>query len=284
MKLLRIGPVGKEKPALLDKQGAIRDLSTFLEDINSDSFLSDEINKLRLLNPQTLPVIQEKVRIGPCIGNVGKIVCVGLNYTDHAQETGQSVPTEPVLFMKATTSICGPYDNIMLPKSSSQTDWEVELCVVIGTRASYVAAHDAMQYVAGYCIINDISEREFQFERGGNWSKGKSADSFAPLGPYFVTADEIADPHTLTLQCDVNNERMQDGNTGNMIFNVPQIVSYISHFMTLMPGDIIATGTPAGVGYGRKPRRFLKPDDKVRCAINGLGEQCQTVVAFSQPT
>ncbi|HEU5048500.1 MAG TPA: fumarylacetoacetate hydrolase family protein [Rickettsiales bacterium] len=283
MKLLRVGPIGREKPALLDAEGAIRDLSTYLKDINAESLASGEVMKLRTLSPEILPELKENVRIGPCIGNVGKIVCAGLNYTDHATETGQPVPSEPILFMKATSAITGPYDNVVLPKGSTKTDWEVELCVIIGTRASYVAAHDAMQHVAGYCIINDLSERDFQFKRGGNWSKGKSADTFAPIGPYFVTADEISDPHALALECDVNNVRMQNGNTANMIFNIPQLISYISHFMTLLPGDIIATGTPAGVGSGRKPRQFLKPGDKLRTAIPGLGEQSQTVVEFVQP-
>lgn len=283
MKLLRVGPVGKEKPALLDEEGVIRDLSPYLDDINPASLASGEVMKLRALTTGILPEIKENVRIGPCIGNVGKIVCAGLNYIDHATETGHEIPTEPILFLKAVSAITGPYDNIMLPKGSAKTDWEVELCLIIGTRASYVAAHDAMRYIAGYCIINDISEREFQFERGGNWSKGKSADSFAPIGPYFVTADEIKDPQALALECYVNNERMQNSSTANMIFKIPQLISYISHFMTLLPGDIVATGTPAGAGCGRKPQQFLKPGDKVRSIIHGLGEQSQTVVKFVQP-
>jgi ureidoglycolate lyase len=227
-----------------------------------------------------LPVVSGSPRLGPCVGNVSKLVCVGLNYQDHAKEAGAAIPSEPVLFLKAISSITGPNDEVMLPKGAEKGDWEVELGIVIGTKAQYVSVHDALKHVAGYCIVNDVSERNYQLERGGNWSKGKSADTFCPMGPWLVTADEVPDPQALALTCEVSGKIMQNGSTKNMIFACAHIVSYISHFMTLMPGDVIPTGTPAGVGLGMKPQRFLRPGDTMRLAITGLGEQRQKVVAF----
>ncbi|HEY0523891.1 MAG TPA: fumarylacetoacetate hydrolase family protein [Stellaceae bacterium] len=282
MKLLRYGPAGQEKPGLLDRDGKIRDLSGVVQDIGPETLASASLQKLRGVDPASLPAVGGEPRIGPCVARVPKIVCVGLNYTDHAEETGAPTPKEPVLFMKAVTAITGPYDDVMLPKGSVKGDWEVELGIVIGSVTRYVAVHDALKHVAGYCVVNDVSEREFQIERGGNWSKGKSADTFAPLGPWLVTADEVPDPQKLALFCDVNGKRMQDGHTRNMIFPVAHVISYISHFMTLMPGDIIPTGTPAGVGLGMKPPQFLKAGDTMRLGIEGLGEQRQRVVAFRE--
>ena len=282
MKLLRYGPAGQEKPGLLDRDGKIRDLSGVVQDIGPETLASASLQKLRGVDPASLPAVDGEPRIGPCVARVPKIVCVGLNYTDHAEETGAPTPKEPVLFMKAVTAITGPYDDVMLPKGSVKGDWEVELGIVIGSVTRYVAVHDALKHVAGYCVVNDVSEREFQIERGGNWSKGKSADTFAPLGPWLVTADEVPDPQKLALFCDVNGKRMQDGHTRNMIFPVAHVISYISHFMTLMPGDIIPTGTPAGVGLGMKPPQFLKAGDTMRLGIEGLGEQRQRVVAFRE--
>jgi ureidoglycolate lyase len=282
MKLFRWGPKGQEKPGLLDKDGKQRDLSRTVKDIDRELLSPQGLQKLRGLDPANLPLVEGNPRLGPCIANVGKLVCVGLNYTDHAKETGSPIPKEPVLFMKATTAINGPNDEVMLPKSSQKLDWEVELGIVIGTRASYVTVHDALKHVAGYCIVNDVSEREFQIERGGQWTKGKSGDTFAPMGPYVTTSDEIPDPQKLELFCEVNGKRMQNGTTANMIFPVAHIVSYISHFMTLEPGDVIPTGTPAGVGLGMKPPLFLKPGDTMRLGITGLGEQNQKVVEFRE--
>ena len=282
MKLLRYGPAGQEKPGLLDRDGKIRDLSGVVQDIGPETLASASLQKLRGVDPASLPAVGGEPRIGPCVARVPKIVCVGLNYTDHAEETGAPTPKEPVLFMKAVTAITGPYDDVMLPKGSVKGDWEVELGIVIGSVTRYVAVHDALKHVAGYCVVNDVSEREFQIERGGNWSKGKSADTFAPLGPWLVTADEVPDPQNLALFCEVNGKRMQDGHTRNMIFPVAHVISYISHFMTLMPGDIIPTGTPAGVGLGMKPPQFLKAGDTMRLCIEGLGEQRQRVVAFRE--
>jgi 2-keto-4-pentenoate hydratase/2-oxohepta-3-ene-1,7-dioic acid hydratase in catechol pathway len=282
MKLLRYGPAGQEKPGLLDRDGKIRDVSSVVQDIGPETLEPASLQKLRGIDPASLPAVSGEPRIGPCVGRVPKIVCVGLNYTDHAEETGSPTPKEPVLFMKAVTAINGPYDDVMLPKGSVKGDWEVELGVVIGSLTRYVAVHDALKHVAGYCIVNDVSEREFQIERGGNWSKGKSADTFAPLGPWLVTADEVPDPQNLALFCEVNGKRVQDGHTRNMIFPVAHVISYISHFMTLMPGDIIPTGTPAGVGLGMKPPQFLKAGDTMRLGIEGLGEQRQRVVPFRE--
>ncbi len=279
MKLLRYGPPGQEKPGILDRDGRIRDLSGAVSDIGPETLAPAALDKLRKLDPASLPAITGTPRIGACVGRISKLICVGLNYSDHAKEANQPLPKEPILFMKAMSSICGPNDNVMIPKNSKKTDWEVELGIVIGTKAQYVSEADALKYVAGYCIVNDVSEREFQLERGGNWSKGKSCDTFGPIGPYLVTSDEVPDPQTLDIVCEVNGEKMQNGNTRNMIFPVREIVSYASQFMTLMPGDVIPTGTPAGVGLGMKPPRFLKPGDNMRLTVTGLGEQRQRVVA-----
>jgi 2-keto-4-pentenoate hydratase/2-oxohepta-3-ene-1,7-dioic acid hydratase in catechol pathway len=282
MKLLRYGPAGREKPGLLDKTGQIRDLSGAIADLTSDNLTPDALDRLRRLDPASLSRVAGEPRIGPCVAQVPKLVCVGLNYTDHARETGSPIPKEPILFMKATTSINGPNDDVMLPKSSHKGDWEVELGIVIGSVTRYVAVHDALKHVAGYCMVNDVSEREFQIERGGQWTKGKSADTFCPLGPWLVTADEVPDPQALDMFCSVNGKTMQRGTTANMIFPVAHLVSYISHFMTLLPGDVIPTGTPAGVGLGMKPPVFLKPGDVMHLGITGLGEQVQKVVEFRE--
>jgi len=282
MKLLRYGPKGQEKPGLLDKAGKIRDLSAAVADINPETLAPAALDKLRKLDPASLPLVSGEPRLGPCLTEIPKIVCVGLNYTDHAKETGAAIPKEPILFMKATSSLNGPNDDVMLPKGSQKSDWEVELGIVIGSVTRYVSVHDSLKHVAGYCIVNDVSEREFQIERGGQWTKGKSADTFCPIGPWLVTADEVADPGKLDLFCEVNGKKMQNGTTANLIFSVAHIVSYISHFMTLLPGDIIPTGTPAGVGLGMKPPVFLKPGDTMHLGITGLGEQHQKVVGFRE--
>jgi ureidoglycolate lyase/2,4-diketo-3-deoxy-L-fuconate hydrolase len=283
MKLLRYGPPGQEKPGLVDRDGRIRDLSGKIKDVTPDVLAPGKLEELARIDPNSLPLVDGKPRLGPCIANIPKLVCVGLNYADHAAESGMPIPKEPVLFMKSTTAISGPNDDVMLPKGSEKGDWEVELGIVIGTKAQYVAEHDALKHVAGYCIVNDVSERNYQLERGGNWSKGKSADTFAPIGPWLVTADEVPDPQALDLVCEVSGQRMQNGNTRNMIFSCAKIVSYTSHFMTLQPGDIIPTGTPAGVGLGMKPQRFLKPGDTMRLTVSGLGEQRQRVLAYQGP-
>jgi 2-keto-4-pentenoate hydratase/2-oxohepta-3-ene-1,7-dioic acid hydratase in catechol pathway len=278
MKLLRYGPRGQEKPGLLDRNGKIRDLSGVIADLTPDNLAPAALDKLRKLNPDSLPAVAGTPRIGPCVADVPKLVCVGLNYREHANETNSPIPKEPILFLKATSSINGPDDDVVLPKGSEKGDWEVELGIVIGTTARYVAEHDWHKYVAGYCIVNDVSERHFQIERGGQWTKGKSCDTFCPIGPWLVTADEVPDPQGLDLQCDVSGQVMQKSSTRDMIFTCQQLVSYISHFMTLQPGDIIPTGTPSGVGLGRK--RFLKPGDTMRLTVAGLGEQRQKVVAW----
>ncbi len=282
MKLLRYGPTGQEKPGLLDKGGKIRDLSATIADINPETLASAALDRLRKLDPASLPLVAGEPRLGPCLTQIPKIVCVGLNYTDHAKETGAAIPKEPILFMKATSSLNGPNDDVMLPKGSQKSDWEVELGIVIGSVARYVSVHDSLKHIAGYCVVNDVSEREFQIERGGQWTKGKSADTFCPIGPWLVTADEVPDAGKLDLFCEVNGKKMQNGTTANLIFSVAHIVSYISHFMTLMPGDVIPTGTPAGVGLGMKPPVFLKPGDTMRLGISGLGEQRQNVVGFRE--
>jgi len=278
MKLLRYGPRGQEKPGLLDRDGKIRDLSGTISDVTPAVLAPAALDRLRRLDPAKLPLVSGTPRIGPCVAQVSKLVCVGLNYRDHAEESGNPVPPEPVLFLKATTAINGPNDDVVLPKAATKGDWEVELGIVIGTKAQYVAEHDWLKYVAGYCIVNDVSERNFQLERAGQWTKGKSCDTFCPLGPWLVTADEVPDPQALELICEVSGQVMQKGSTRNMIFNCAKLVSYISHFMTLLPGDVIPTGTPAGVGLGRK--RFLKPGEDMRLTITGLGEQRQRVIAF----
>jgi 2,4-didehydro-3-deoxy-L-rhamnonate hydrolase len=279
MKLLRYGPIGGETPGLLDRDGRIRDLSAVIADIGPEALAPAALDRLRRLDPESLPAVPGAPRLGACVAAVPKIVCVGLNYVDHAREGGMPIPTEPVLFMKAVSAIAGPHDEVVLPRGAAKGDWEVELGIVIGTAARYVSEADALRHVAGYCVVNDVSERHYQLERGGNWSKGKSADTFCPLGPYLVTADEVPDPQALDLFCEVNGQRMQNGSTKNMIFTCAHIVSYISHFMTLLPGDVVPTGTPAGVGLGMKPQRFLKPGDVMRLGVTGLGEQRQTVTA-----
>ena len=279
MKLLRVGEPGEERPAVIDENGITRDLSSVVTDIDG-SLLSD-MGLLGRVDINSLPPLEESERIGPCVADVGKLVAVGLNYSDHAAETGMSIPGEPILFMKATSSICGPNDDVILPKGAEKADWEVELGVVIGKEAKYVERDDSMNHVAGYCIVNDVSERAFQIERFGQWVKGKSADTFGPLGPWLVTPDEIPDVSNLGMWLEVDGERVQNGSTSTMIFDVPTLVSYISCFMSLQPGDVIATGTPPGVGLGMDPQRFLSPGQTMRLGIDGLGEQCQHVRAWS---
>ncbi len=279
MKLLRYGPQGAEKPGMLDSTGTIRDLSSVVSDVNGAALSPDALAKLAAVDPASLPAVDGATRLGPCVADAGKFVAIGLNYSDHAAESGLEVPPEPVVFMKATSSICGPNDNVEIPRGSEKTDWEVELGVVIGSTAKYISEADALKHVAGYCVINDVSERGFQIERSGQWVKGKSADTFGPLGPWLVTKDEVADPQALSMWLDVNGERQQTGNTNTMVYGVALIVSYLSQFMTLHPGDIITTGTPPGVGMGQKPPRYLKPGDVVSLGIEGLGDQRQDVVA-----
>jgi 2-keto-4-pentenoate hydratase/2-oxohepta-3-ene-1,7-dioic acid hydratase in catechol pathway len=282
MKLLRYGPPGQEKPGLLDRDGKIRDLSGIVRDIDGEALAPASLDRLRRLDPASLPPVPGNPRLGPCVARVSKIVAIGLNYRGHAAETGAAIPKEPIFFMKAPSAICGPDDDVIIPKGSQKADWEVELGIVIGSVARYVAVHDARRYVAGYCVVNDVSEREFQIERGGQWTKGKSADTFCPIGPWVVTTDEMTDPGKLGLWTEVNGRRAQNSNTSDLIFGVDEIVSYVSHFMTLLPGDIIPTGTPAGVGLGMKPPQFLKPGDRLRLSVEGLGEQNQRLVAFSE--
>ncbi|WP_350334911.1 fumarylacetoacetate hydrolase family protein [Coralliovum pocilloporae] len=279
MKLVRFGPPGEEKPGLLDADGVLRDLSGIIPDVAGAVLLDEELQRIRDLDHAALPAVEGSPRLGPCIGQVGKIACIGLNYSDHAAETGMEVPREPILFMKATSAITGPDDGIEIPRTSEKTDWEVELAVVIGKQAKYVSEDDAMSHVAGYCVINDVSERDFQAKRKGQWVKGKSADTFGPLGPWFVTRDEIADPQDLKLWCSVNGDMRQDGSTKTMVYGVSFLVSYLSQFMSLQPGDIIATGTPPGVGLGMDPQTFLKPGDVVELGVEGLGTQRQVVRA-----
>ncbi|HVB17327.1 MAG TPA: fumarylacetoacetate hydrolase family protein [Stellaceae bacterium] len=279
MKLLRYGPAGQEKPGLLDRDGKIRDLSGVVHDIDGAALAPAALDRLRRLDPATLPLAAGSPRLGPCVGAVSKIVAIGLNYRLHAQEAGMPIPKEPIVFLKAISSICGPNDDTIIPKASQKTDYEVELGIVIGTRASYVSEADARKHVAGYCVVNDVSEREFQMERGGQWTKGKSADTFCPIGPWLVTAEEVPDPGKLELWTEVNGERRQNSNTADLIFGVDEIVSYVSQFMTLLPGDVIPTGTPSGVAMGFKPPRFLKPGDRVRLSVEGLGEQNQRLIA-----
>ncbi|WP_421952942.1 fumarylacetoacetate hydrolase family protein [Pelagibacterium sp.] len=277
MKLLRYGEAGAEKPGILDASGAIRDLSGVVGDIDS-SVLAD-MEQLAGVEIETLPLVEGSPRLGPCVSGTGKFMCIGLNFADHAAESGMAVPSEPVLFMKATSAICGPNDPIIIPRGSVKTDWEVELGVVIGKRAKYVEESQAMAHVAGYCVVNDVSERAFQAERQGQWTKGKSSDNFGPIGPWLVTPDEVKEPQALAMWLDVNGERMQDGSTKTMVYPVAHLVSYLSQFMTLHPGDIISTGTPPGVGLGLKPQRYLKAGDTVNLGIEGLGTQHQVCVA-----
>lgn len=278
MKLVRYGSQGAEKPGLLDKDGLVRDLSGHVSDITGAALSEAGLAILADIDLATLPVITPD-RIGPCVGNVGKMICIGLNYSDHAEEAGMAVPPEPVVFAKATSAICGPNDAVEIPRGSTKTDWEVELGVVIGTRAKYVEEAAALSHVAGYCVVNDISERQFQIEHSGQWIKGKSHDSFAPIGPWLVTKDEVPDPQNLSLFLDLNGARMQTGRTATMVYGVAHLVSYLSRFMTLEPGDIISTGTPPGVGMGRTPPVFLRPGDKMVLGIDGLGEQQLTTVS-----
>ncbi|MDR3499829.1 MAG: ureidoglycolate lyase [Parvibaculum sp.] len=279
MKLLRYGPRGAEKPGLVDAKGVIRDLSGHVGDIDGTTIAPDSLARLSKVDPATLHAVAGQPRIGACVGKVGKFICVGLNYADHAAESGMEVPSEPVLFFKATSAICGPDDDIIIPRGSIKTDWEVELGVVIGKEARYIDEADAFDHIAGYCVINDLSERAFQMERGGQWVKGKSADTFGPIGPWLVTRDEVADPQNLGLWLEVDGHRYQNGNTRTMIFKVPFIVAYISQFMSLQPGDIISTGTPPGVGLGIKPAPvYLKAGQTMRLGIEGLGEQSQRTV------
>jgi len=280
MKLLRYGPAGQEKPGLLDRDGKIRDLSGVVRDIDGGTLAPAALDKLRGLDPASLPLVSGSPRLGPCVGNISKIVAIGLNYRLHAEEAGMPIPKEPIFFLKATSSICGPNDDVIIPKSSKKTDYEVELAIVIGTKASYVGVHDAPKHIAGYCIVNDVSEREFQMERGGQWTKGKSADTFCPVGPWLVTADEVPDAGKLQVWTEVNGERRQNSNTSDLIFGINHIVSYVSHFTTLMPGDVIPTGTPSGVGIGFKPPKFLKSGDVMRLSVEGLGVQEQRLVAY----
>jgi len=278
MKLLRYGSPGQEKPGLLDAEGNIRDLSNHVADIAGEALLPDSLARLKALDAASLPRVEGSPRLGPCVGGTGKFICIGLNYSDHAAETGATVPPEPIIFMKATSAIVGPNDTIEIPRDSIKTDWEVELGVVIGKTVKYVSEADAMNHVAGYCVINDVSERAFQAERQGQWTKGKSADTFGPTGPWLVTADEVRDPQTLPMWLEVNGHRYQNGSTVTMVYGVRYLVSYLSQFMSLQPGDIISTGTPPGVGLGQKPPVYLKPGDVVTLGIEGLGQQRQNVV------
>ncbi|MBK5416089.1 fumarylacetoacetate hydrolase family protein [Pseudomonas sp. TH31] len=279
MKLLRYGEKGQERPALLDNNGEIRDLSALVGDIAGDTLSPQSIARLQDIDPSSLPLVKGSPRLGACVGQVGKFICIGLNYADHAAETGAAIPAEPVVFSKWTSAIVGPNDNIEIPRHSTKTDWEVELGVVIGKGGRYIPEGEALGHVAGYCVINDVSEREYQLERGGTWDKGKGCDTFGPLGPWLVTADEIADPHQLDLWLEVDGKRYQNGNTRTMIFQIPKIISYLSQFMSLQPGDVISTGTPPGVGLGIKPEPvYLRAGQQIRLGISGLGEQCQRTV------
>jgi 2-keto-4-pentenoate hydratase/2-oxohepta-3-ene-1,7-dioic acid hydratase in catechol pathway len=278
MKLMRVGPLGQEKPAILDKDGKVRDLSGHVADIGGAAISPEGLAKIAAIDSASLPEIAVD-RIGACVAGTGKFICIGLNYSDHAAETGAAVPPEPVIFMKATSAICGPNDDVLIPRGSEKTDWEVELGVVIGKTAKYVSEADAMDYVAGYCVSHDVSERAFQTERAGQWTKGKSCDTFGPIGPWLVTKDEIANPHDLKMWLSVNGKMMQDGSSKTMVYGVAHVVSYLSQFMSLHPGDIISTGTPPGVGLGMKPPQFLKASDVVELGIEGLGTQKQTFKA-----
>jgi 2-keto-4-pentenoate hydratase/2-oxohepta-3-ene-1,7-dioic acid hydratase in catechol pathway len=280
MKLVRFGDAGREKPGLIDASGQVRDLSGLVSDIAGAALSSESLDRIRKTDPSTLPVVPAGQRLGACVGQVRNFIAIGLNYADHAAETGAPIPAEPIVFNKAPSCIVGPNDDVIIPRGSQKTDWEVELAIVIGERASYIGANEALDFVAGYCVCNDVSEREYQLERGGTWTKGKGCPTFGPLGPWLVTKDEIPNVQNLSMWLDVNGERVQNGSTQTMIFNVAQIVSYLSHFMILEPGDVITTGTPPGVGMGMKPQRFLKVGDVVSLGIEGLGEQRQNFVAF----
>ena len=282
MKLLRIGAKGAEKPAIVHSDGTIRDLSSVVGDIAGDALTDEGLATIAATDPAALPVLDADSRIGPCVGHVGKFICIGLNYADHAAESGMAVPDEPIIFFKATSAITGPNDPVIIPKGSEKTDWEVELGIVIGKEARYIGEDAAMDHVAGYCLVNDVSERAFQIERAGQWVKGKSADSFGPIGPWLMTRDEIPDPQNLAMWLEVDGHRYQDGSTRTMVFGVAHLVSYLSQFMSLQPGDIISTGTPPGVGMGQTPPVYLKPGQTIRLGIEGLGEQTQTTVAWDE--
>lgn len=282
MKLLRYGAQGQERPGVLDNHGNIRDLSQHIADVGGAALLPENLARLQQLDITTLPLVTGQPRLGACVGNIGKFICIGLNYADHAAETGAEIPAEPVVFNKWTSAVVGPNDGVQIPKDSLKTDWEVELGVVIGLGGRYISQQEAMRHVAGYCVINDVSEREFQLERGGTWDKGKGCDTFGPTGPWLVTADEIPDPHRLNLWLEVDGKRYQNGNTSTMIFQIPYIISYLSRFMSLQPGDVISTGTPPGVGMGQKPQPiYLQPGQTLRLGIEGLGEQRQQTVGYA---
>ncbi|MFP3552481.1 ureidoglycolate lyase [Paraburkholderia sp. SIMBA_049] len=280
MKLLRYGAAGHEKPGILDRNGAIRDLSGLIDDVAGSTLLPESLERLRQVDIESLPIVSPEARIGACVGRIGKFICIGLNYADHAAESNLPVPSEPVVFGKWTSAVVGPNDDVRIPRGSQKTDWEVELGVVIGKGGTYIDEADALSHVAGYCVVNDVSEREYQIERGGTWDKGKGCDTFGPIGPWLVTADEVPDPQRLALWLEVDGKRYQNGNTSTMIFNVAQIVSYLSRFMSLQPGDVISTGTPPGVGMGHKPEPvYLRAGQTMRLGIEGLGEQQQRTVA-----
>ena len=276
MKFLRMGESGAEKPCILDNNGDIRDISNHISDLSGDTL--SELDQFKTIDISSLPIVNHELRIGPCVGNVGKFVCIGLNFSDHAAESGMEVPPEPVVFMKANSSICGPNDSIIIPRGSEKTDWEVELGIVISKKAKYISETDALAYIAGYCVINDVSERAFQAERAGQWTKGKSADNFGPIGPWLVTPDEIPNPQNLPMWLTVNGESRQNGSTATMVYGVNFVVAYLSQFMTLYPGDLISTGTPPGVGMGMKPPKYLRAGDVVELGIEGLGSQKQNVI------
>lgn len=278
MKLIRYGKLGSEKPAILDADGNLRDLSSVVADINGDTLSDATLDKIRNTDTSSLPLVEGNPRIGACVGNVGKFICIGLNYADHAAEAGMELPKEPVIFFKATSAIMGPNDNVEIPRNSVKTDWEVELGIIIGKDTKYVSVDNALDHVAGYCVVNDLSERDFQLHRSGQWVKGKSADTFGPIGPYLVTKDEVPDPQNLDMYLEVNGHRYQNGGTKTMHFNVATVVSHLSQFMSLQAGDVISTGTPPGVGMGQKPETYLKAGDKIELGITGLGTQNQNVV------
>ena len=279
MKLLRFGTPGQERPGILDAQGQVRDLSGVIDDITGKTLSAESLSRLAVLDIESLPLVDSATRLGPCVNHVGKFICIGLNYADHAAESGLAVPAEPVVFMKATSAITGPNDPVIRPRNSTKLDWEVELGIVIGKHASYVEENEAMDYIAGYCVINDVSEREFQLERGGQWDKGKGCDSFGPLGPYLVTKDEVPDPLNLNLWLKVNGKTFQNGSTNQMVFGPAFLVHYLSQFMSLQPGDVISTGTPPGVGLGQKPPVYLNVGDVMELGVEGMGIQKQVVVA-----
>ena len=284
MKLLRYRDGKLVKPGILDKENKVRDASSLVEDWNNVTISAENLDKIHNIDLSSMPIVDAGFAFAPCISGVGKFICIGLNYSDYAAETGQEVPKEPIMFMKSTSAICGPNDDIIIPKNSLKSDWEVELGVIIGKETKYIAEKQSPDHIAGYCVVNDLSEREFQFEHCGQWVKGKSCDTFGPIGPYLVTKDEVPDPQSLKIWLDLNGERMQDGSTSTMVYGINFIVSYLSQYMSLQPGDIISTGTPPGVGIGKKPPLFLKPGDTMKLGIEHLGEQCQKVINYSEKT